>query len=335
LCRLSREISSLDLEEIINVCVTKVPHIVQARYASFYLHDYDSGELRLSRHNHGYRIDEVVPVRADSTSAMVQALLARQILLVTDFDAYEQSHQAKVEHPYAARYASRSCLLVPMMTGNRVVGVLNLADKLNGGCFDELNDLPPMEQLSALVGAAIRNYQLYNEVSLQARTDSMTGFLNHQTFFEELERETLRLARYDGTLSLIMTDVDNFKTFNDLYGHQVGDEILRKTASIIRSNVRETDVPARYGGDEFAIILIQTDLERGRRVAERIRETVELSALKHEDKTLSLTLSIGVAQYRPGMSATEFANEADQALYAAKARGRNCVAAPGLRMAEV
>ena len=326
LSRLSREISLLDLDEIINVCVTKVPHIVGARYASFYLHDFDQKVLRLNRHNHGYRIDEVVPILNNSSSAMVQALLARRIVLVTDFKRYEQTHHLTVERPHAAHYASTSCLIAPMMAGNRVVAVLNLADKRNGTCFDELNDLPPMEQLSALVGAAIRNYQLYQDVSRQARTDSMTNFYNHQAFFEELEKETLRVRRYQGALSLMMTDVDNFKTFNDRYGHQVGDQILRKTANIIRTNIRDTDVPARYGGDEFAVILSQTDADRARLIAERIRKTIESSTVTCGDKSLSLTLSIGVAQYQPGMSVTEFVNEADRALYEAKSEGRNRVA---------
>jgi len=186
-----------------------------------------------------------------------------------------------------------------------------------------------MEQLSALVGAAIRNYQLYREVSLQARTDSMTGFYNHQAFFEELERETLRVTRYEGALSLIMTDVDKFKTFNDVYGHQVGDEVLRMAASIIRQNIRETDIPARYGGDEFAVILSQTDIEHARIVAERIRRMVEGSTLECGDKTLSLTLSIGITEYRPGMSVIEFVNEADRSLYEAKSQGRNRIATVG------
>lgn len=329
LSRLSQEISTLDLDEIINVCVTKIPLLVNARYASFYVHDCDTRLLRLKRHNHGYRIDDVVKVDKETTSAMVRALLERRILLVRDFDEYERLHNVHVEHPYSERYSSKSCIIVPMLAGDRVVAVLNLADKRNGTFFDEVNDLPPMEQLSVLVGAAIRNYQLFQEVRNQARTDSMTGFINHQAFFEELEREMLRVRRYQGALSLIMTDVDNFKLFNDLYGHQVGDFILKETARVIRLNVRDTDVPARYGGDEFAVILSQTDLEHARMVAERIRQTVDSQTFTCEDKVLSLSLSIGVAQYEPGMSVTEFVGEVDKALYLAKDRGRNRVAVAG------
>jgi len=325
LSRLSQEINCLDLDEIITICVTKIPLLVKARYASLYLHNYENNTLELKRHNHGYRIDDVVRVTEDSKSAMVRALLERRILLIRDFDEYERTYDVSVERPNAGKYSSRSCIIAPMLAGDRVVAVLNLADKRSGAFFDEVNDLPPIEQLSVLVGSAIRNWQLFQEVRLQAKTDTMTGFINHQTFFEELEKEVLRVRRYHGALSILMADVDNFKLINDIYGHQLGDYILTEIARIIKLNVRDTDIPARYGGDEFAVILAQADLARAKLVAERIREMVDAQSFNYEDKKLNLSLSLGVAQYRPGHSVANFVNAADKALYEAKAHGRNRV----------
>ena len=323
--KLSQEINCLDLDEIITVCVTKIPLLVNARYASFYLHNVEAGRLELKRHNHGYRIDDVVRLSEDNKSAMVQAVRERRIVLVRDFDEYERVNEVSVERPNARRYASRSALIAPMLAGDRVVAVLNLADKRTGTPFDEGMDLPPLAQISVLVGAAIRNWQLYQEVGLRAKCDAMTGFFNHQSFFDELEKEVLRVRRYRGNLCVLMIDVDRFKSINDSFGHQIGDSILTHVSKIIALNVRDTDVPARYGGDEFAVILSEADLSRAKLVAERIRETVESQSFTHDNKKIPLSISVGVSQYRAGMSVLDFVKEADQALYEAKAHGRNRV----------
>ncbi len=325
LSKLSQEINCLDLDEIITICVTKIPLLVNARYASFYLHNVEDGRLELKRHNHGYRIDDVVRLTEDNRSAMAQAVRERRIVLVRDFDEYEKVNDIQVERPNARRYASRSALIAPMLAGDRVVAVLNLADKRSGTPFDEGMDLPPIEQIAALVGTAIRNFQLYQEVGRRAKCDAMTGFFNHQTFFDEMEKEVLRVRRYRGNLSVLMIDVDRFKTINDTHGHQIGDQILTHVSKIIQLNVRDTDIPARYGGDEFAVILSEADITRGKLVAERIREMVEAQVFSYEGKQVPLSISVGVSQYRAGMSVLDFVNEADQALYEAKAHGRNRV----------
>jgi diguanylate cyclase (GGDEF)-like protein len=325
--KLAQEINCLDLEEIITICVTKIPLLVNARYASLYMHNYADSTLELKRHNHGYRIDDLIRLTEPAKSVMALAVLERKILLIRDFEEFERLHGVTVERPNARKYTSRSCIVVPMLAGDRVVAVLNLADKRSGEPFDETTDLASLEQLSVLVGSAIRNWQLFQEVRTQARMDAMTHFINHQTFFENLETEVLRVRRYHGALSVLMADVDNFKLLNDVHGHQLGDGILLEISRIIRLNIRDTDIPARYGGDEFAIILGQADGSRARLVAERIREMVDAQTFHHEEQKVNLSLSIGVAQYRPGQSVTEFIAEADKALYEAKARGRNRVVA--------
>ena len=149
--------------------------------------------------------------------------------------------------------------------------------------------------------------------------------MNHNAFFDELHREMSRAQRTGAHLSLVLMDVDNFKLFNDIHGHQVGDMILSQVAQIIRSNIRSIDVPARYGGDEFAIILTDADTARAELVAERIRRATAANQLLLDGRNFFVTVSAGVAQHVKGQSISDIVSAADEALYASKSRGRNTV----------
>lgn len=206
------------------------------------------------------------------------------------------------------------------------MAVLSLADKAGGGHFDEMGDLPLIDHISQYIGIALRNCQLFEKVRLQARTDGLTDFVNHNAFFDELNREIERARRSGGNLSLILLDVDNFKLFNDVHGHQVGDKVLREVAQTIKHSVRAVDLPARYGGDEFAVILSDTDLARGELVAERIRRAIASNPMALDGKAFSITISAGVTQYVSGQTPSQMVSEVDSALYKAKSNGRNAVA---------
>ena len=148
--------------------------------------------------------------------------------------------------------------------------------------------------------------------------DRMTGLYNHEYIFEELGREIKRSRRYDNCLSVIMLDLDNFKEYNDKYGHLEGDKVLTDTAYIIRENIRETDSAGRYGGEEFLIVLPQTDKEQGLVVAEKIRSSIE-SGLQNS----AVTVSGGLASLDEVQSLTELISLADRRLYMSKAEGKN------------
>jgi len=157
-------------------------------------------------------------------------------------------------------------------------------------------------------------------------TDGLTQLSNHKHFSEQLAIEFKRAKRYNSPLSLMMMDIDFFKEINDTYGHLKGDEVLRAIARIIKENVRETDLPARYGGDEFALILTETEGRQAYAVAEKLRKKVEKYIFGQEEikKTTNLTVSVGVAALTSDLhEVSDLIERADKAMYRAKQDGRN------------
>jgi diguanylate cyclase (GGDEF)-like protein/PAS domain S-box-containing protein len=155
-----------------------------------------------------------------------------------------------------------------------------------------------------------------------ARTDGLTGIANHRAFQEFLQQHFYEASRYHQPLALALIDVDYFKQFNDTFGHQAGDEVLKRVARILRENVRQADFVARYGGEEFAIVFPSTDIASAVQVAERLRQAIGEAEWEHRP----VTASFGVASLQLGMKAPqELIEAADHALYQAKAAGRNRV----------
>jgi diguanylate cyclase (GGDEF)-like protein len=186
------------------------------------------------------------------------------------------------------------------------------------------------ELLAYLAGTAsvsIQNVDLHEAVQRQAVTDELTGLYNHRRFQEAMVAESERAKRFAQPMSLIMLDIDNFKQVNDGYGHQQGDRVLAEVARVLRDSSREIDSPARYGGEELAVVLPQTDLEGAYQLAERVRQEVaslEVELVDGGAGTISVTASLGVASMPE--SAAEpggLIAAADAALYEAKHAGKN------------
>ena len=163
-----------------------------------------------------------------------------------------------------------------------------------------------------------------NTLEKLSRTDMLTQ-LNNRGFWEEcLTREFSRFQRYQTTCSVVMFDIDHFKKVNDTYGHQAGDEAIRQVASALRDNLRKTDIAGRYGGEEFGVILGNTDAEAAVVFCERVREQISKIVVNHEGHRITFTVSLGISQANNDISDyREWLEQADQALYAAKEGGRN------------
>lgn len=168
------------------------------------------------------------------------------------------------------------------------------------------------------------------EVQNEAITDALTGLSNRKHFDERLRQEAKKVSDEGGDLCLLFADIDNFKKFNDSYGHRLGDQVLRLVGGLLRDGVSERDLPARHGGEEFAIIVPRLDLDEAVALANRIRSDTERKEIKNAKSGKSygtVTVSTGVAKYRPGETVGDFMHRADEALYRAKAGGRNLVVA--------
>jgi diguanylate cyclase (GGDEF)-like protein len=181
-----------------------------------------------------------------------------------------------------------------------------------------------VEHFAAHAAVSLENYSLFERVRLQATHDRLTGLLNRAVFDDALARESVRATRNGGWLGLVLLDIDHFKSFNDTYGHHVGDLVLRAVADAVRSHARSCDVAARYGGEELAVLVPGTDSEGCMALAERIRVAVSDTEVVHEGTRLSVTASLGAAAAGPaGLEPELLVLAADDALYAAKRGGRN------------
>jgi diguanylate cyclase (GGDEF)-like protein len=215
----------------------------------------------------------------------------------------------------------RSVLAVPLIVEGRVIGVLSVRSRDTSAYDDhQLSVLTTIAQQAAVAIENARHYQM-------ATVDSLTGFFLRDYFFRRLNEEYKRATRYGGAFSLLMLDLDGFKAINDRHGHMVGDRFLHDVSGTIRGELRAADLPCRYGGDEFCLLLPETELEGARAIAERIRSAIADHSVAADGLALRTTASIGVAAF-PEHDAGDVSGllqNADEALYRAKRAGRDRV----------
>ncbi|HFD32255.1 MAG TPA: sensor domain-containing diguanylate cyclase [Gammaproteobacteria bacterium] len=225
-----------------------------------------------------------------------------------------------------------SVAVLPLFRHNELIGSLNLASHDNARFISGIGtDL--LKRLSSILAVCIENAINNEKLKLLGLTDALTGIHNRRYFMQRLEEEVVRGTREKLPVSCLFIDIDHFKSFNDLYGHSVGDEVLRYVSDIIKKQMRLSDVLARYGGEEFAVLLSNTDTVLAQEVAERIRLSIA-NAVLHVDSLeddLNVTVSIGCTTMTQAnnpnttLLGESLLNSADQALYVAKDAGRNCI----------
>jgi diguanylate cyclase (GGDEF)-like protein len=254
-----------------------------------------------------------------------------QALLINEFDSEYRYYGC--ESPKYRNLAGRfqSFVAVPLLVQNKPIGILLIAKRPPFALSQD--DLRLLFIIANQAALAIQNMRLYEEVYQSSITDGLTGVYNHRYFREELEKRLSDAETLQVNLSLLMLDIDYFKGFNDTYGHQVGDLVLKEVARIILETIGENNaLVARYGGEEFAVILENTNTRTAIRTAELIRSAVSthrFSTAGNED-IHTVTISIGVASFPEDIKnmarkVEELIDKADESLYAAKNTGRNRV----------
>ena len=214
-------------------------------------------------------------------------------------------------------------LSIPLHLGERQLGILTLImapQAVFSG--DEINLL---QTIGDQYSAAVERAGLFENAEYLATVDSLTGLYNRRFFFQAAQKEFARTKRYGHPVTIVMLDIDFFKYVNDKFGHLVGDYVLQQVADRCKSVLRSSDMIGRYGGEEFVILLPETDLEQAKRIADRIRQLVMNRPIVTERGDVSLTVSLGLACLEPGLNNNleQILDFADQALYRAKALGRN------------
>lgn len=222
-------------------------------------------------------------------------------------------------------FQTQELIIMPLRAKDTVIGLI-LADNIFTQKPITDDDIKIFSMLSDQAALAIENSRLYEMVVQKSLTDPITDLWNHRFFQEKLVDEIERMKQSPGALCLAMIDIDNFKALNDTYGHQHGDKILKELAQVLKDSSREKDLICRYGGEEFAILLRDTNKAKGLEIAERLRKNVESHAFSGVDpqQPLHITVSIGLAAYPEDTDSREkFISAADKAMYIAKFSGKN------------
>lgn len=262
---------------------------------------------------------EVVSTYTGDQAVELAVLHSVQVILLDvempDTNGFEVCRRLKSES---------SCVNIPIIF---LTGASSPEDRVKGldlGATDYITKPFHPAEFQARVRTALRTKHLLDLLQQRAQIDGLTSLRNRAYLDEHLSGELSRIKRQSGALGAIMIDVDNFKSINDTYGHLIGDQVLRQIGEVLNSQTRKEDIVARYGGEEFAILTPGVGHDGTCQLAERLRQEVEKIRIHTRNGLLRITCSFGVAYHDPNTPDT-LLQRADQALYAAKRRGKNCV----------
>jgi diguanylate cyclase (GGDEF)-like protein len=313
------------IRAVYETIVDRMPRAVHARIAALAVVDSSDGHLTVVA-THGYPKELVEHLRIEPRSGVFGSVFnSGRPLLVKNV----QMSGGRRRRP---RYRTDSYIAIPLMGAREVLGVVCVTDRRDDEPFS-WSDVQLLRALAAPAALALGRERALAQAetyALTAAIDPLSGAFNRRHFHVRLEEELQRSVRHSLSLGFLMIDIDDFKAVNDSFGHLAGDAIIRDVAEILRRSVRVFDVCARFGGEEFAIIMPGSIVESAAMVAERIRERIE--AYRSEEPVLEIlriTVSIGLAVSSPGMTAHDLIESADRALYLAKRAGKNRVTVAG------
>ncbi|MCK5260372.1 MAG: diguanylate cyclase [Candidatus Omnitrophica bacterium] len=313
-----------DFDELAECVVERTAKILEVMKCSLMVLGDETGTLSIAVAR-GLS-DEVVKEAKVKLGEMIAGVVAKdgQPLLVRNIE-----YDRKFQRANRPTYLGRSFMIAPITLGEKVVGVINVSDKIlkkgmNSNvppnyeqAFGDV-DLKILCSISREVSTAFENIQLYEQLNSLAVTDPLTHIYNYRQFSKSLDYEIKRCQRKNIPLCVIMIDIDDFKSYNDAFGHPEGNSLLKNLGRIFRDQLREVDIVCRYAGDEFAVILPDTDIEGAERAAQKVQNAVGRFSFRKK-----VTLSIGAAGYVDGITQYRLIQNADKALYQAKRDGKN------------
>ena len=313
--------TSFDLDQLLDRLCEVILHNFPADQVSIVW--YDEGYLTVA-HFRGKLTSVVVPgARLPEDSGLCARALATGAPVL--------DNQVRDNSGYIAGFEeTHSEVCLPLISFSEPLGALVL-DSAKADAFDP-EEIHAMQAAADVCATAIQNARHFERARNLANVDGLTGIYNRRYFEQRILEELERSLRYNGSLSLLMIDIDNFKKLNDEFGHLLGDEVLRQVSSIFEQHLRKLDVVCRYGGEEFAILVPETHGNRATAVAEKLRKIIE--SWNFPGVPRPVTISIGVAEFpSDGRTRDELMKAADDALYSAKQQGRNRVVAAQRKLA--
>jgi diguanylate cyclase (GGDEF)-like protein len=261
----------------------------------------------------------------DTTALIIDQKLVTKTIESLKPKLIETTLEGGLMNPHLAEITRlKEGLIVPLVHNGKVNGLMSMYFRHQTGL--QQIELDKISRVGGMLARSIENTNVHEHVRRMATIDALTGLFNRRSFNEQIEREMKRFRRYKQNFSLIIIDIDHFKNYNDTNGHLHGDRLLHKFSEVLQDSVRDHDIVSRYGGEEFAVILPHTDIERGMIVAEKIRQRIEMTLFpRAKTQPLGrLTISCGVVDTNSGASSTqELIDQSDKALYVAKENGRN------------
>lgn len=314
-----------NFETLVRTILDMSAYLLKAERGSLMLIDQETDALLLEAKKGMIEgvVDKLRINRGEGIAGRVAAI--GEPILVEDLE-----NDPRIKQKNRGSYKTRSFLSVPLKIDERIIGVLNLSDKVSGEVFNE-DDLSLILSFATQAAVVMERQAFINKTEELKRltiTDPLTGLANRRYLSERLKNELARAERYNHPLSLLMLDLDGFKACNDTRGHLFGDGILRTIADTLFQTVRSMDIVARYGGDEFIVVLPETAESLARDIAERIRgnimRKVPVRNGGDDTETHMLTASIGIVCYpEHGKTSEQLLENVDQALYRAKKMGKN------------